>query len=182
MSVEEKQKPQFSPKALALVKKYIAKFPEGKQKSAILATLHLAQAELGGWLSVEVMDYVAELLDLKPIEVYEVASFYSQFYLKPVGKYVIEVCHTGPCSLRGADELIAYFEKKLGIKKGETTPDGMFTLKGVECLAACGSAPVFQCGMHYYENMTEEKVDAFLEQCRKENKVSRPYPIMNIEN
>lgn len=170
---------QFSPEALNLVNKYIAKFPEGKQKSAVIAVLHLAQAELGGWLKPEIMDYVASLLNIKPIEVYEVATFYSQYYMKPVGKYVIEVCHTGPCWLRGADELIAYFENKLGIKKGQTTPDGMFTLKGVECLAACGTAPVFQCGMDYYENMDNEKVDVFLDKCRQENKVSRPYPVMN---
>lgn len=166
---------QFSPEALALVQKYIAKFPEGKQKSALLSVLHLAQAEFS-WLSPEVMDYVASLLSIEPIEVYEVATFYSQYYTEPVGKYVFEVCHTGPCALRGADEIIAYMERKLGIKKGETTPDGMFTLKGVECLAACGSAPMMQCGLHYYEHLTEPYVDDLVEQFKQENKVSRPFP------
>lgn len=166
---------QFSSEALALVKKYIAKFPEGKQKSALLSVLHLAQAEFS-WLSPEVMDYVASLLGIEPIEVYEVATFYSQYYTEPVGKYVFEVCHTGPCALRGADEIISYMERKLGIKKGETTPDGMFTLKGVECLAACGSAPMMQCGLNYHEHLTEPFVDDLIEEFKQENKVRRPFP------
>ena len=166
---------QFSPEALQLVDKYIAKFPEGKSKSALLSILHLAQAEFS-WLSPQVMDYVASILKIEPIEVYEVASFYSQYYLEPVGKYVFEVCHTGPCALRGADDIIAYMEKKLGIKKGETTADGMFTLKGVECLAACGSAPMMQCGLHYHENLTEESVDALIQEFKAEDKVRRPFP------
>jgi len=166
---------QFSPEALALVQKYIAKFPEGKHKSALLSILHLAQAEFS-WLSPEVMDYVASILKIEPVEVYEVATFYSQYYTEPVGKYVFEVCHTGPCALRGADEIIAYMERKLGIKKGETTPDGMFTLKGVECLAACGSAPMMQCGLNYHEHLTEPFVDDLIEEFKKENKIRRPFP------
>ncbi len=166
---------QFSPEALKLVDKYIAKFPEGKHKSALLSILHLAQSEFG-WLSPEVMDYVASILKIEPIEVYEVASFYSQYYLDPVGKYVFEVCHTGPCSLRGADEIIDYIGKKLGIKKGETTPDGLFTLKGVECLAACGSAPMMQCGLNYHEHLTEEGIDSLIEELRAEGKIRRPFP------
>ena len=86
------------------------------------------------------------------------------------------MCHTGPCQLRGSDEIIAYMERKLGIKKGETTPDGMFTIKGVECLAACGSAPMMQCGLHYHEHLTEESVDNLLDDFKKENKISRPFP------
>jgi NADH-quinone oxidoreductase subunit E len=173
---EATEKIQFSPEAMELVQKQIAKFPEGKHKSALLSILHIAQAELGGWLSPEVMDYVASILKIEPIEVYEVATFYSQYYTEPVGKYVFEVCHTGPCQLRGSDEIIAYMEKKLGIKKGETTPDGMFTLKGVECLAACGSAPMMQCGLHYHEHLTEESVDKLLDDFKKENNISRPFP------
>ena len=167
---------QFSAEAMNLVNKYIAKFPEGKQKSALISVLHLAQAEFGGWLSPEVMDYVASVLKIEPIEVYEVASFYSQFYLEPVGKYVFEVCHTGPCAVRGADDIIKYMEKKLGIKKGETSADGLFTLKGVECLAACGSAPMMQCGLNYHEHLTPEKVDALVEEFKAESKVRRPFP------
>lgn len=155
--------PKFSDETLALCHKLIKRYPEGKQKSAILPILHLAQAEFNGWLSVPVMDYVASILKIQPIEVYEVASFYSMFNLKPVGKCVIEVCRTGPCWLMGAEDLVAHIEKKLGIKEGETTPDGMFTLKTVECLASCGTAPVLQIGETYYENLTFEKCEKILD-------------------
>lgn len=156
-------KPTFSEEALAQVKKIIARYPEGRQKSALLPVLHLAQSEFEGWLSPEVMDYVASLLSIKPIEVYEVATFYSMYNLKPVGHCLLEVCQTGPCWLRGSDDIVAYLEKKLGIKNGETTPDGKFTLKTVECLGSCGTAPMLQCGADYYEDLTPEKVDAMLE-------------------
>jgi NADH-quinone oxidoreductase subunit E len=157
-----KKKIAFSPEAMALAKKIIARYPEGKQKSAILPLLHIAQTEFDGWLSTEVMDYVASLLNIQPIEVYEVASFYSMFNLKPVGKCVIEVCRTGPCWLMGSEEIVRYIENKLGIKEGETTPDGMFTLKTVECLASCGTAPVMQVGETYHENLTPEKIDEII--------------------
>jgi len=145
----------------------LARYPNDKKKSALLPVLHLAQDSFGGWLSSEVMDYVASLLELKPIEVYEVATFYSMYNLKPVGKYMFEVCQTGPCMIKGSDEIIAYIGEKLGIKPGETTPDGMFTLKTVECLGACGYAPMMQLGKHYKEHLTKEKVDAIIEECRK---------------
>src|SRR3982751_3405705 len=128
----------FSPDKLNKVQEIIARYPQGRQKSALLPVLHLAQEEFGGWLSVEAMDYVASLLKLEPIEVYEVATFYSMYNLKPVGKYVFEICQTGPCMLNGSDGIIKYIEDKLGIKPGETTSDGLFTLKTVECLGACG--------------------------------------------
>lgn len=155
----------FSPDKLNKVQEIIARYPEGRQKSALLPVLHLAQEEFGGWLSVEAMDYVASLLQLEPIEVYEVATFYSMYNLKPVGKYVFEVCQTGPCMLRGSDDIIAYIQQKLGIKVGETTPDGLFTLKVVECLGACGYAPMMQLGKFYKEHLTPEKVDAIMEEC-----------------
>lgn len=154
---------QFSTDAMALVQRIIKRYPEGKQKSALLPLLHLAQAEFGGWLSPQTMDYIASILSLKPIEVYEVASFYTMYNLKPVGKCLIEVCRTGPCMLRGANDLIEHIENRLGIKEGETTADGMFTLKTTECLGSCGTAPMLQCGADYYENLTNEKVDALLE-------------------
>ncbi len=160
---------QFSDKTLALVQKIIKRYPEGKQKSALLPVLHLAQAEFDGWLSPDVMDYVAELLMIKPIEVYEVASFYSMYNLNPVGKCLIEVCQTGPCWLRGSDDIVGHLESKLKIKVGETTPDGMFTLKTVECLGSCGTAPMLQCGSQYHENLTTEKVDALLEDLSVKN-------------
>lgn len=157
------KKIKFSPEAFELVQKIIKRYPEGKQKSAILPVLHIAQAEFDGWLSPEVMDYVATILSIQPIEVYEVASFYSMFNLKPVGKCLIEVCRTGPCWLMGAEDVVRYIEKKLNIKDGETSKDGMFTLKTVECLAACGSAPMMQVGETYHENLTMEKVDTILD-------------------
>ncbi len=153
---------QFSDETLALVHKIIKRYPDGKHKSALLPVLHLAQAEFDGWLSPEVMDYVAGLLSIKPIEVYEVATFYSMYNLKPVGKCLIEVCQTGPCWLRGSDDIVNHLETKLGIKVGETTPDGMFTLKTVECLGSCGTAPMLQCGSKFHENLTTDKVDALL--------------------
>lgn len=157
---------QFSDKSLAKVDELIKRYPEGRQKSALLMVLHLAQEEFGGWLDVPVMDYVASLLKIEPIEVYEVASFYTMFNLKPVGKYVFEVCHTGPCMLRGSDDIIGYIKEKLGIGPGETTPDGLFTLKPAECLGACGYAPMMQLGKHYREHLTKEKVDAIIAECR----------------
>ena len=149
------------------VSEIIARYPEGKQKSALIPLLHMAQEENGGWLSTEAMDYVAGLLQLKPIEVYEVATFYSMYNLKPVGKHLFEVCHTGPCMLRGSDAIIDYIKEKLGIGVGETTGDGMFSLKTVECLGACGYAPMMQLGKYYQEHLTPEKVDRIIEDCRK---------------
>ncbi len=157
---------KFSQEKLNNVNEIIARYPQGKQKSALLPVLHLAQEEFGGWLDVPVLDYVAQLLQLAPIEVYEVASFYSMYNLKPVGKYVFEVCQTGPCMLRGSDDIINYIKEKLNISVGETTADGMFTLKTVECLGACGYAPMMQLGKHYREHLTKEKVDAIIEECR----------------
>jgi len=163
---------QFSSEKLAEAKNIIARYPEGKQKSALLPLLHLAQQEFGGWLSVETMDYVASLLNLESVEVYEVATFYSMYNLKPVGRYMFEVCQTGPCMLNGSDDIIAYIGEKLGIKSGETTADGMFTLKTVECLGACGYAPMMQLGKNYREYLTKEKVDAIIEECRKNAEVN----------
>lgn len=158
---------QFSEEKLKEVQRIINFYPDGKQKSALIPVLHLAQQEFGGWLSSSTMDYVASLLKLDPIEVYEVATFYSMYNLKPVGKYMFEVCQTGPCMLNGSDNIIQYIGEKLGIKPGETTADGLFTLKTVECLGACGYAPMMQMGKTYREHLTKEKVDAIIEECRK---------------
>ena len=163
----------FSTEAMEVVKNIIKRYPEGRQKSALLPVLHVAQAEFDGWLSPEVMDYVASILEIKPIEVYEVASFYTMYNLQPVGKCLLEVCQTGPCMLNGADDLVAYLENKLNIKVGETTADGMFTLKTVECLGSCGTAPMLQCGADYHENLTNEKADALIEKLRADDKRSR---------
>lgn len=163
---------KFSDEKLKKVDEIIARYPEGKKKSALLPVLHLAQQEFDGWLDVPVMDYVASLLELEPIEVYEVATFYSMYNLKPVGKFLFEVCQTGPCMVRGSDEIIEYIKQKLGIGVGETTSDGLFTLKTVECLGACGYAPMMQLGKTYREFLTPEKVDAIVEECRRQAVVS----------
>jgi NADH-quinone oxidoreductase subunit E len=162
----------FPPEKLAKVNELISHYPQGKQKSAILPVLHLAQEHFGGWLSPEVMDYVAQLLEILPVEVYEVATFYSMYNLKPVGKYIFEVCQTGPCMINGCDEIIQYIKSTLGIAVGETTKDGMFTLKTVECLGACGYAPMMQLGKFYREHLTKEKVDAIIEECRNHASVN----------
>jgi len=154
----------FSQDLLTKVDALKARYPEGKQKSALIPLLHIAQDESNGWLDVPVMDYVAELLDITPIEVYEVASFYTMFNLQPVGKHLLEVCRTGPCMLNGSDDIIAHIQKRLNIKNGETSEDGMFTLKTAECLGACGYAPMMQLGKFYKEHLTIEKVDALIDE------------------
>ncbi len=163
----------FKPETLEKVNQLMTRYPEGKHKSAVIPILHIAQAEFGGWLSVPVMDYVASILRIQPIEVYEVASFYSMFNLKPVGKCLIEVCRTSSCWLCGAEDIIDHLEKTLGIHVGETTPDGRFTLKAVECLGSCGTAPMMQVGADYHENLSIEKVDSLLDTFKKEDKQSR---------
>ena len=160
MSQENIQLPED---LLQEVGRQIAKFPEGMQKSALLSVLHIAQAHFGH-LSEPVMDYVARLLHILPIEVYEVATFYSMYDTVPVGKVKLEVCRTGPCMIEGAEKIVSYIEHKLGIKDGETTADGMFTLKSVECLGACGYAPMLQAGEKFHEHLTEAKVDELIEQ------------------
>ncbi len=156
----------FKPEVLQKVQEMTKRYPEGKQKSALIPILHIAQKEFGGWLDIPVMDYVAEILQIKPIEVYEVATFYTMFNMKPVGKYVLEVCRTGPCMLNGSEKILDHIRKTLNIKDGETTSDGMFTLKPAECLGACGYAPMMQLGKFYKENLTIEKVDEILQLCR----------------
>jgi NADH-quinone oxidoreductase subunit E len=164
----------FSPETLEKVDILIKRYPEGRQKSALLPVLHMAQEELGGYLSVDVMDYVASLLDIQPIEVYEVATFYSMYYLEKVGKYVIEVCRTGPCAICGGESILDYIQEKLNIKTGETTPDGLFTIRTVECLGACGYAPVMQINTVFYEFLTKEKIDQILENLKNQLHESNP--------
>lgn len=157
---------KFSDQRLKEVETIIARYPQGKQKSAVIPLLHIAQEENNGWLSSDAMDYVAELLNMLPVEVYEVATFYSMYNLKPIGRYLFEVCQTGPCMLNGSDQIIEYIYQKLSIKPGETTVDGMFTLKTVECLGACGYAPMMQMGKTYREHLTRDKIDAIIDECR----------------
>lgn len=160
---QTQQQFQFSEASLKKVQEMKTRYPKGKQKSALLPVLHIAQDEFGGWLSAPLMDYVASLLDITPIEVYEVASFYSMYNLKPVGKCMFEFCQTGPCCLNGVEELIKYTEGKLGIKVNQTSADGRFTIKAVECMGSCGTSPMAQIGTYYYESLTKEKIDKIIE-------------------
>lgn len=170
--MSESKNIKFSNETMEVVQSLIKRYPEGKQKSALLPLLHIAQAEFDGWLSVPVMDHVASILNIQPIEVYEVASFYSMYNLKPVGKCLIEVCRTSSCWLRGAEDVIHHIEKKLNIKEGETTEDGKFSLKAVECLGSCGTAPMLQIGEDFHENLTMDKVDALLAKWKNADKHS----------
>lgn len=171
----------FSEEAMKTVQTIISHYPPERIKSAMLPVLHVAQAEFGGWLSPETMDYVASILKVRPVEVFEVASFYTMYNLKPVGKCVLEVCQTSSCWLNGAEDIVKYIEKKLNIHVGETTKDGMFTLKVAECLGSCGTAPMLQCGASFHENLTYEKVDAILEEYRSAGK-QRSYTDLDYKN
>jgi NADH-quinone oxidoreductase subunit E len=154
---------EFSEALISSIADKISRYPEGKQKSALLPVLHDVQAELG-WLSPVAMDKVAAYLHIEPIEVYEVATFYTMYLMRPQGKYFLEVCRTGPCCLVGAEKIMDYLEEKLGVKEGEVTADGLFSWRGVECLAACGFGPVLQIGPEYtfYENLTPNSVDQLI--------------------
>ncbi len=145
----------------AQINREIAKYPPERRSSAVMAALRIAQEE-HGWLSVPLMDYVAELLGMRPIQVYEVASFYAMYDLKPVGKHKISICTNISCMLCGSEAIVKHLQQRLGIKLGETTPDKKFTLKEVECLAACCGAPMFQIDKTYYENLTPQRVDEIL--------------------
>ncbi|SFC57469.1 NADH-quinone oxidoreductase subunit E [Parapedobacter composti] len=164
LSVKENEPVVFTDEMLGKFAEIVARYPEGRQKSALLPILHEVQAQYG-WLSVPAMDSVAAYLELEPIEVYEVATFYTMFFLKPQGKFVLEVCRTGPCCLVGAERIMKHIETRLGVKEGEVTPDGLFSWRGVECLAACGYGPVLQIGPEYtfYENLTAESIDKLIE-------------------
>ena len=156
---------QFSAATLAKYHEVLARYPE--RQAALLPTLWLAQHEFG-WLSHEALAYVAELMQLPAARVAGVASFYTMYYKQPVGKYHLQVCRTLSCALRGAGEITACLEKRLGIKTGETTTNGKFTLSEVECLASCGTAPMLQLNDDYVENLTVETTLAMVDQLEKE--------------
>ena len=164
LSVTENKEIEFSSDMIARFDEIVSRYPKGIQNWGRLPVLHLVQAEFG-WLSPEAMDNAAAYLDLQPIEVYEVATFYTMFFLRPPGKFVLEVCRTGPCCLVGAEKIMGHIERTLGVKEGEVSADGKFSWRGVECLAACGMGPVLQIGPEYtfYENLTEESVDKLIE-------------------
>jgi NADH-quinone oxidoreductase subunit E len=172
LKVEETQAPvEFSKELISQFDEIVSRYPAGKQKSALLPMLHLVQAEFG-WVSTPAMDKVAAYLELEDIEVYEVASFYSMYFLRPQGKYMLEVCRTGPCGIVGAEKIMDHIEETLGVKEGEVTADGLFSWRGVECLAACGYGPVLQIGPEYtfYENLTNASVDQLIADLRTKGK------------
>lgn len=164
LKVEETQPVEFSSELVLKFDEIVKRYPEDKRKSALLPVLHEVQA-VYGWLSANAMDKVAAYLKITPIEVYEVATFYTMYFLKPQGKFTLEVCRTGPCCLVGAENILDYIGNKLGIKEGEITPDGLFSYRGVECLAACGFGPVLQIGPEYtfYENLTPKSIDKLID-------------------
>ena len=153
----------FSDESLDEARRHLAKYPQGRQASAVLPLLHLAQRQNGGYLTLQALDYVADFLQMPPIRVYEVATFYTMFNLQPVGRHFVQVCTNVPCWLRGSDDVIAVFRQKLGIGAGETSDDGLFTLAEGECLGACVNAPMMQIGDDYYEDLTPESVAAILD-------------------
>ena len=154
----------LSDQVQAEVDRWIAKFPQGRQRSAVIAALHAVQHENGGFVTPELMDAVANYLDLPAVQVYEVATFYSMIETRPVGRHSISVCTNISCMLRGSDEIVSHIERKLGIETGESTPDGKIYLKREEeCLAACCGAPMMMVGHTYHEDLTPAKVDAILD-------------------
>jgi len=164
-----KEEVKFSDRLLARIAELKSHFPAGRHKSALLTVLHEVQDEHNNWLSVPVMDKVAEVLNILPIEVYEVVTFYTMYNQQPVGKYMFEFCRTSCCCLRGAEDLIEYTCNKLGVEEGQVTPDGMFSVKGTECLGACGYAPMLQLGDYYHEFLTPEKMDKLIDDCKAGN-------------
>jgi NADH-quinone oxidoreductase subunit E len=146
----------------AEIDQWVAKYPAENKRSAVMAALRIVQDQNGGYLTSDLIDAVAEYLDMPSIAVYEVASFYSMYELEPVGRHKICLCTNVSCMLCGSDDILAYLQKKLGIGFGETTQDGRFTLKEVECLGACGGAPMMQIHNKYYENLTPERIDEIL--------------------
>jgi NADH-quinone oxidoreductase subunit E len=157
---------EFTPQNLERAKSHVAKYPPGRQASAVLPLLWIAQEQHGGWLPRPAMDHVAEILGMVPIRVYEVATFYTMFNLRPVGRYLLQACTTTPCWLRGSDEVVRVCERKLGIGVGGTTQDGLFTLVEVECLGACVNAPILQVNDDFYEDLDGPATEALLDAIR----------------
>ncbi len=153
----------FSHETLAEINKWIERYPPEQRRSAVIPALHAVQRANGGWLTTELMDAVADYLEMPRIAVYEVGTFYSMFVHEPTGRHKINVCTNVSCMLCGSDEVVAHLKKRLGVGLGETTADNKFTLREVECLAACGGAPMMQVNRDYHENLTPEKIDEILD-------------------
>ena len=152
----------LSDRSRAEIDRWIAKYPPDRKQSAVMAALRIAQEQNGGWLPVDLIEAVAEYLEMSPIAVHEVATFYTMYDLKPVGRYKVCVCTNIACQLNGSDRIMNHLQKRLGVKPGETSAGGKFTLKEVECLGACGGAPMMMLDRTYHENLTPEKVDEIL--------------------
>jgi NADH-quinone oxidoreductase E subunit len=157
---------EFTPENLERARTHIAKYPPGRQQSAVLPLFDLAQRQMGGWLPRAAMDYVADMLEMPRIRAYEVATFYTMFNLRPVGRYLLQACTTTPCWLRGSDAVVAACEKKLGIGIGGTTQDGLFSLVEVECLGACVNAPILQVNDDFYEDLDGPSTEALIDALR----------------
>jgi NADH-quinone oxidoreductase subunit E len=157
---------EFTAENLEQAKAHIAKYPPDRQASAVLPLLWIAQEQSGGWLPRAAMDHVAEILGMAPIRVYEVATFYTMFNLRPVGRYLLQACTTTPCWLLGSDAVVEACERKLGIDIGGTTPDGLFTLVEVECLGACVNAPILQVNDDFYEDLDGPATEALIDALR----------------
>ena len=160
---------EFTPVNVERARAHIAKYPPGREASAVLPLLDLAQRQMGGWVPRAAMDYVAGLLGMAPIRVYEVATFYTMFNLRPVGRYLLQVCTTTPCWLRGSDAVVAACEKKLGIGIGGKTEDGLFSMIEVECLGACVNAPILQVNDDFYEDLDGPATEALIDALRADS-------------
>lgn len=170
--VEQPKSFGFTEPNLAKAKAIIAKYPVGRQASAVIPLLDIAQRQSGNWLPQAAMDYVADFLEMPRIRVYEVATFYTMFNLKPVGRHFVQVCTTTPCWLRGSSDIMKVCHNKLGIHDGETTADGKFTLKEVECLGACVNAPMVQINDDFYEDLTPEIMERVLDELQHNRPVT----------
>jgi NADH-quinone oxidoreductase E subunit len=164
---EQPESFEFTPDNLERARAHIAKYPAGRQASAVLPLLWIAQQQSGGWLPRAAMDHVAKVLEMAPIRVYEVATFYTMFNLQPVGRYLLQACTTTPCWLRGSDAVVEACKRNLGIGVGGTTPDGLFTLVEVECLGACVNAPILQVNDDFYEDLDGPATEALLDALRE---------------
>ena len=152
----------LSERSRSEIDRWIAKYPPDRKQSAVMAALRIAQEQNGGWLPVDLIEAVAEYLEMPAIAVHEVATFYTMYDLKPVGRYKVCVCTNIACQLNGSERIMNHLQKRLGVKPGETSAGGKFTLKEVECLGACGGAPMMMLDRTYHENLTPEKVDEIL--------------------
>ena len=163
---QHKQEINITDALMARIEELCSHYPDDKRKSALLPVLHEVQDAHNDWLSIELQDKVAEILRIKPIEVYEVVTFYTMYNQRPIGKYMFEFCQTGPCALNGVENLMDYTCSKLNVKVGEPTQDGLFEVRGVECLGACGYAPMMQLGDFYQEHLNQEKIDQLIADCK----------------